>query len=428
MNFSRLLNNVSGLQLFQVLRFGSFLLTGILLAKGGIALETIGAYESLLFISGALSFFWVNALLNSLLTTYPSHTEPKKYLFNVAVLISLCSVIIFVVVRLAEPLVISFFSNNALPYFHLFSYYLLLNNPCYLIEYIYLIREKPIKLLLYGIVTFTLSTLAVVIPLYLGNDLSIAIWGLIIISIVKLGWTLKLLFIHAEIKYQSTYVKQHFLLALPLLISFLMSGSADYIDGLMVSHFFGAKWFAIFRYGAKEFPLSLLLANALSLALLPKLSGINQLEDGMKILKEKSTRLMHFLFPISILLVLTSGWFYPMVFNNNFLASVPIFNIYLLLIISRLVFPQTLVMALKKTKTIFFISIAEITLNVLLSYLLMLKFGLIGIAYGTLIAFFVEKLLLIFYMYSIQKVNPGKYIPIKTWSLYCILLLICYYI
>lgn len=416
------------MQLFQLLRFGSFLLTGILLAKGGISLETIGAYESLLFVSGALSFFWVNALLSSLLATYPSHNEQKKYLFNVAVLITLCSVIIFAAVRLAEPLFISSFSKNALPYFHLFSYFLLLNNPCYLIEYIYIIREKPSRLLLYGIITFTITTVVVVMPLYLGYDLSVAVWGLIIISIFKLIWLLKLLFVHAEFKFQGAYVKQHFLLALPLLFSFLMSGSADYIDGLMVSHFFGAKWFAIFRYGAKEFPLSLLLANALSMALLPKLSGSNQLEEGMKILKEKSKRLMHFLFPISMLLVLTSTWFYPMVFNKNFVASVPVFNIYLLLIISRLVFPQTLVMALKNTKIIFFISLAEITVNVVASYLLMLKFGLIGIAYGTIIAFAVEKLLLVVYLYAFKNVNPGKYIPIKTWSLYCILLLLCYYI
>ena len=69
MNYKPLLNNVSGLQLFQLLRFGSFFLTGILLAKGPVSLDTIGSYESLMFVSGALSFFWVNALLNSLLAS-----------------------------------------------------------------------------------------------------------------------------------------------------------------------------------------------------------------------------------------------------------------------------------------------------------------------------------------------------------------------
>ena len=186
--------------------------------------------------------------------------------------------------------------------------------------------------------------------------------------------------------------------------------------------------FAIFRYGAKEFPLSLLLANALSTALIPTLSGSNQLEEGMTMLKEKSKRLMHFLFPISILLILSSRWFYPLVFNKNFVESVPIFNIYLLLVICRLVFPQTLVMAMRKTKTIFIISIIEIAVNVIASYLLMLRFGLIGIAYGTVIAFFTEKGLLMWYLFHKTNVLPVKYIPIRTWIIYCIALLSCYWV
>lgn len=420
------MNNISGLQLFQLLRFGSFLITGILLAKGGIGLEIIGAYESLLFVSGALSFFWVNALLTSMLTSYPSHTDQKKYLFNVAVLIAVCSALIFIAIRVAEPFFISLFTKGATPYFHLFSYLLLLNNPCYLIEYIYLIKEKPKHLLVYGIVTFSISIALVVVPLYLQCDLSVSILGLVALAILKLIWLLLLLLRNAEFKLETQFVKQHFYLAFPLLLSFLMSGSADYIDGLMVTHFFGAEQFAIFRYGAKEFPFSLLLANALSMALLPTMSSSANFEEGMNLLKQKSKRLMHFLFPLSMILLLTSWWFYPIVFNHHFAASVPVFNIYLLLIISRLVFPQTLVMALQETRTIFYISIIEIAINVVGSYFLMLHFGLIGIAYGTIIAFFMEKMLLMTYLKVKRNIAPAKYIPIKTWFIYFVLIIICY--
>ena len=72
------------------------------------------------------------------------------------------------------------------------------------------------------------------------------------------------------------------------------------------------------RYGAKEFPFSLLLANALSIALISKLSNQNELEEGMTVLKEKSKRLMHVLFPVSILFLLTSKWFYPLVFSIKY--------------------------------------------------------------------------------------------------------------
>jgi len=64
------MDTVKSLQLFQILRFGSFFLTGILLAKGPLSINTIGAYESLMFFSGAVSFFWISGLLNGLLSKY----------------------------------------------------------------------------------------------------------------------------------------------------------------------------------------------------------------------------------------------------------------------------------------------------------------------------------------------------------------------
>ena len=137
---------------------------------------------------------------------------------------------------------------------------------------------------------------------------------------------------------------------------------------------------------------------------------------------------MHVLFPVSMIFLLTSKWFYPLVFNSNFAASVPIFNVYLLLVMSRMIFTQTIVMALKQTKIIFYISIAEIMANIIASYLLMLRFGIIGIAYGTVIAYFLEKALLMWYLFHTKKIIPWKYIPVRVWTIYCFLLLLCYWI
>ena len=379
-----------------------------------------------MFIAGACSFFWVNGFLNSLLAAYPAHTEKGKYLFNVFLLLVCCSVIVFLSLKVAEPFLTTFLTKEALHYLPLFSYFILLNSPCFLIEYIYLLKEKSKHLLTYGIIVFFLTITFTVVPLYLGLGLIVSLQALVALSIFKLLWLIRLIVKHTELKIESKYLSQHFYLAFPLVLSFLMSGSAEYIDGLMVNHFFGAEMFAIFRYGAKEFPLSLLIANALSTALIPILSESGQLDKGMSLIKEKSRRLMHLLFPLSILLLSLSNWFYPMVFNSHFSASAPIFNTFLLLIICRLLFPQSLIMALKKTKVILIISVIEIAVNVIASYLLMLQFGIIGIAYGTVLAFFVEKIILIFYLYKYQNILPWKYIPINTWSAYCLLLLLCY--
>ena len=67
-----------GFQIFQLFRFSALLLTGILLSKSNIEIEEIGVYEGLIFISGAVSFFWVNGILNGLLSQYKKEEANKN--------------------------------------------------------------------------------------------------------------------------------------------------------------------------------------------------------------------------------------------------------------------------------------------------------------------------------------------------------------
>jgi O-antigen/teichoic acid export membrane protein len=213
---------------------------------------------------------------------------------------------------------------------------------------------------------------------------------------------------------------------LPLILSFLLSGSSDYIDGFLVTSHFGSDAFAIFRYGAREFPVSLLLANALSTAMVPALSIHKTEQEGFDQLKKSSLRLMHFLFPLTIALMLSSTYLYPLIFRKEFMESAPIFNVYLLLIVSRMIFPQTVVMAKQSTGIVFKIAIIEIIVNVLASYLLMLKFGIIGVAWGTVIAYYTEKLFLSGYLYKVYGLQLGSYTPVKVWTFYTLLVFTTY--
>jgi hypothetical protein len=84
-----------GFQIFQLLRFTALLFTGILLSKSKIAIQDIGVYEGLIFISGAVSFFWVNGILNGLLSQYKKEEINRNvYFFNTALLLVFMSIII----------------------------------------------------------------------------------------------------------------------------------------------------------------------------------------------------------------------------------------------------------------------------------------------------------------------------------------------
>jgi len=227
--------------------------------------------------------------------------------------------------------------------------------------------------------------------------------------------TLGLLAKYAEFKLDSTFIQTFLITAGPLMAATLLSGSAEYLDGFIVSKYFDEGTFAVYRYGAKEFPLVLLMANAFSNGMVPKVVQLG-LKDAVETIKKESLKLMHFFFPVSIGFMVLSDWAYPRLFNADFTESAAVFNVYLLLVVSRLVFPQTLLIGLKKTKTIMLIAGLELAVNFGLSILFVQQFGLVGIAFATIIASVLDKLVLILMLKKSEGISPTSYWPWK-WHL-----------
>ncbi len=94
-----------------------------------------------------------------------------------------------------------------------------------------------------------------------------------------------------------------------------------------------------------------------------------------------------------------------------------------LLIIPRLVFPQTIIVGRKKTHITLIAAIIEIAVNIPLS-LLMIKWGykLVGVALSTFIAYVVSNLFLVLYVWYKMKIKPSEYIPLKVFALYSFLI------
>jgi O-antigen/teichoic acid export membrane protein len=114
------------------------------------------------------------------------------------------------------------------------------------------------------------------------------------------------------------------------------------------------------------------------------------------------------------------------VFSSDFEGSAQIFMIYLLLISSRLLFPQTVAVGLGKNKVLLFISVIELAVNVGLSLLLLKPFGLEGIAMATVVAFMLDKILIAAYLYYNQGISPKRYTPLPTYFFWLLMLLLTY--
>ena len=248
---------------------------------------------------------------------------------------------------------------------------------------------------------------------------------LYVLAIIRLVWLFFLVKKYGKVDWHFPSLKPYWHISIPLIGYALISGFPPIFDNWLVGWFFqDNRSFAIFRYGARELPLAMALANALSTAMVPEVNKDQTL--AFKTLKNKSLQLYHLLFPLSIILMLTSAWWFPKLFNNDFTESAAIFNVFLLVVVSRLVFPQTILIALKETKVILGISILELILNILLSIILVQQFGLVGIAFGTVIAYWFEKLAIGIYLYFKHGISWGKYTPVGWLVGYSLILVLAF--
>jgi O-antigen/teichoic acid export membrane protein len=427
------ISNVGSLQTIQILRFTTFLLISVIFANSHVSVTEIGYYELSLFIASAVSFFWVNGLIQSLLPLYHSNTtfrvasinkkSKSPELYNTFLLLSAFSVLAYIFCLLFQRAFHLFEGVREIDFMHLIFIYILLSNPGHLVEYIYLLKNKPVHLLVYGFGSFTIQLVIVTVPVLAGYPMETAIWGLIIISVIRLMWLFVLLRRHARFRISLPFMKEHMALGIPLILSSLLSGSAQYIDGLIITATFDAANFALFRFGAKELPLVILMANGLNNAMLPEFSTQKKMEDALHSIKMRSKRLMHILFPLSIFLLFFSKVIYIALFGEEFSRSADVFMVYLLLIISRLLFPQTILIGLKKTRVVLLASFIEIILNVSFSLYLIRNHGIVGVAVATSIIFLVEKLVLVAYNYFGLRIDPRRYIPVATYLIYSVILI-----
>jgi O-antigen/teichoic acid export membrane protein len=425
-------NTVFSLQIFQILRFTVFLLISVLFAKKGLSglnNAEIGDWEQMTFITSAISFFWIAGITQSLIPLYNNNSTfetshrpsliKSPELFNAFILLTLFSFIFTFIILFSGYLGFSGKSISKIPYHNLLAVYFFFNNPGALIEYIYLLKNKPKHILVFGISSFFVQLFLVCGPVLLGWGLVSGILGLVVYTLLRYGFLIYLLVRYAKFEYSWSFIKNHLNLGYPLILSSLLSGSSQYVDGLVASITGDSARFAVFRFGAKELPFVSQLANGLSNAMLTGFSCPSKLAETLQIIKKKSLRLMHYLFPLTVIIMVFSKWIYnDFLFNPSFNRSADLFMVYLLMIMSRLVFPQTILIGLKKTKIVLAASVIKIILNLILSIALIQPYGIVGIALGSIIVHVLEKIYMIAYNYYKLEIKPNAYIPLRWYVFY----------
>jgi O-antigen/teichoic acid export membrane protein len=113
-------------------------------------------------------------------------------------------------------------------------------------------------------------------------------------------------------------------------------------------------------------------------------------------------------------------------FALEYARSADIFMVYLLLVIPRLVFPQTIIIGRKRTNIALITAVFAQLINIPLSLALIPIYGIVGVALATFFVYTIEKVFLVLYVKIKMKINPTDYIPLKLFAVYSVIISILF--
>jgi O-antigen/teichoic acid export membrane protein len=279
------------------------------------------------------------------------------------------------------------------------------------------LKKQARAILWWGVLSFGSQLAVIVLPLMLGYGLQGSMIGLVALGAGRLAWTALLVLRSGYPVWRSDLLQRYLRFAAPLMLNMAVGNLVLMFDNWLVGWWYHDQAvFAVFRYGSRELPLAQALASALGVAIIPGLA--EHFTTGMSDLKAMSRRLFHLLFPVTILLLFISKPLFPLVFNRDFAASAPLFNIYLLLTASRVLLPNSIVLAKGAPRVILLVGIAELLVKIILGFVFIHCWGLPGLAWSAVIAFALEKALLMLYLRQNHGIQPGEWLDWKVYGLY----------
>jgi O-antigen/teichoic acid export membrane protein len=452
-------------QFAQAARQGAIIVVALALPRLGIGREVIGEWESLLYVGYILGFGWLTGLLQAYLVQVRTIRPAEAAAFSRIAIIGVgifSAILLAVAAGLHRPLFSFLSMGDGPPGWWYFFLFLMTQWPGLFFEQVLTIRGKPLALVLFGGFSALGFTLSLLVPLYYGAGFADAMFVLATFAGVK-GLVLGAWLVYDRWKSvgddvasatfslslgttgssaettsnassssnASTTVLPNYITTLlktawPLILYASVGALVTAFDPWFVNYWYAGDEgiFATFRYGARELPLLAAITNGAMVVVLPRLTEAPA--AGLDLLKETSRRLFHWVFGGAILLMATSGWWWTVVFTDLFAESLPLFQAYLFVVVSRLLFPVPVLTALGYTRLLLFFGLLELIINVVLSILLVPTFGLLGIIWATVIAYLVDKICLMAYLKYRTGITPDRYTDWKWFLGYVAAMLAVY--
>lgn len=207
------------------------------------------------------------------------------------------------------------------------------------------------------------------------------------------------------------HIKELLDYSIPLMLSGIMVFMVAWADTLMLGYFKTASEVGIYNAAHPTAALMFILPTAIISLFLPVITELytkkktNEIKD---IFKRVSRWIFFVSFPIFLMMLFFSKHIILIIFGNDYISAAPVLSILIFgyLFYSINYTSNNILNMAKKTKTIFFITLMFVGSNILLNFLLIPPYGVIGAAIATSASFIIVSILYIIFNFRLIKSYP----------------------
>jgi O-antigen/teichoic acid export membrane protein len=179
--------------------------------------------------------------------------------------------------------------------------------------------------------------------------------------------------------------------AFPISLSSVAGSLTKQTDKLIISSCFSTPLYAVYANGAIELPIVHILTGSVMAVLMPEFVRVLQQGESLRVIHlwHKSIKHLGLIFlPSMVFLYAFSDQVISILFSAKYLASVPVFRVYLFTLPVRVTIFSSLLLALGRPKSVLRYSVYTLITNLILSVILVKPFGFLGPAWATVLVLY----------------------------------------
>ena len=377
--------------------------------------KTFGEYREFMVYSSLILAFTSFGIKSNLL--YFISKDPKNksiFVTNTVYLLLIFSIVGIIIVFFLQSYIRSLLSYD-------FVYLLLIFIFCFqnvdLLDNYFLSIKRSDYVLFWSSGNAIIRTSSLIVVAYLTRDIWSIIHLLIILEIIKTCFTLFVVFKDKVFNWKINFLhlKEQLRYILPLGFSSVINRINVDISKIVISTNLGPAALAIYSIGSQNLPFFNIVRNSVSNVIFPEMAMKTNKSprDALKLWQKNNVMYFFLMSPLFLIFMFYADTMIQVLFTSKYDAAIPLFRIYLILLIRKCFEMSMPIRAMNKNKFFVAANVLYLVSNIILIYILYNLIGFLGPAIAAVISEIIQSIYLANKVMSVYEV---KLVHLLAWN------------